>query len=206
MREAKGLTTRQAQILGLLRRSPDALMTDLAAELGIHLVTLKEHLAALEKKGFVSYESRGMGRSPLIRLKPQAEGIPLVGEIPAGPLSEALAQPEGYLSLAAKPGRFALRVQGDSMAELIQDGDVVLLDKRLPERSGEVCAVRIDHSEVTLKYLEWRGQKPRTYTLRAHNPSYPAQKVKAGEIVIEGVFFSLIRGGLVHELLSEASM
>ncbi len=205
MREARKLTTRQAQILGLLRRSPDALMTDLAAELGIHLVTLKEHLAALEKKGFIRYEPRGMGRSPVIRLKPE-QGIPLVGEIPAGPLSEALAQPEGYLALAAKPGRFALRVHGDSMAEFIQDGDVVLLDKRLPARSGEVCALRINGSEVTLKYLEWRGQKPRTYTLRAHNPSYPMQKVKAGELVVEGVFFSLIRGGLVHELLSEESM
>jgi repressor LexA len=201
MREAKGLTTRQAQILGMLRRSPDALMTDLAAELGIHLVTLKEHLAALEKKGFIRYEPRGMGRSPVIRLK--LEGIPLVGEIPAGPLSEALAQPEGYLALAVKPGRFALRVQGDSMAELIQDGDVLLLDKRLPARSGEVCALRLGGSEVTLKYLEWRGQKPRTYTLRAHNPSYSAQKVKADELIIEGVFFSLIRGGLVHELLEE---
>jgi repressor LexA len=202
MREARELTTRQAQILGLLRRSPDALMTDLAAELGIHLVTLKEHLAALEKKGYILYESRGMGRSPIIRLKP-AQGIPLVGEIPAGPLSEELAQPDGYLALAFKPGRFALRVQGDSMAELIQDGDVVLLDKRLPARSGEVCAVRLNGSEVTLKYLEWRGVKPRSYTLRAHNPNYLTQKVKADELIIEGVFFSLIRGGLVHELLEE---
>jgi SOS-response transcriptional repressor LexA len=36
-------------------------------------------------------------------------------------------------------------------------------------RSGEICAVRVERSEVTLKYLDFTGKD--IYTLRPHNLS-----------------------------------
>lgn len=176
----------------------------LARELGMHYVSLKQHLEALDRKGFIRFESRGRGRSPQLTLPAQATGVPVLGDIPAGPLSEAVAHAEAYLPLAGLTrARFALRVHGDSMADLIQDGDVVVFEKREPYRSGEICAVRVSESDVTLKYLD--KSSPDHYLLRPHNQGYPTTEVHARDVVIEGVYLGLLRGDVLNALMEEAS-
>ena len=175
-------------------------LADLARTLGMHYVSLKQHLEALHKKGYLTFESRGRGRSPILALPANATGIPVLGSIPAGPLSEAISFAEGYLPLAGLQGdHFALWVQGDSMADLIQDDDVVLFEKRLPYRSGEICAVRVQDSDVTLKYLDDLGEG--RYVLRPHNPDYPAVETSAAELTIEGVYLGLLRGDAFRSLI-----
>lgn len=174
--------------------------SELARALGLHYVTLKQHLEGLKRKGYLNFESRGRGRSPILALPPQATGIPVLGDIPAGPLSEAFAHAEAYLTLPGLPrAHFALRVYGESMADLIQNGDVVLFEKRQPHRSGEICAVRLEESEVTLKYLDDLGKG--VYALRPHNPDFPVVRAHAPEITIEGVYLGLVRGQLAEALL-----
>jgi len=176
-------------------------LSEFARELGVHYVSLKQHLEALHRKDYIVFESRGRGRSPHLTLPPVATGVPVLGGIPAGPLSEAVADAEGFLPLSGlQEGAFALRVEGDSMADLIQDADVVLFDKRQPQRSGEICAVRVEGSDVTLKYLDRLGGG--RYALRAHNPDYLTIEVAAEDIVIDGVYRGLLRGALV-DVLSE---
>ncbi|MEJ2666939.1 MAG: S24 family peptidase [Deinococcales bacterium] len=178
-------------------------LSDLARELGVHYVSLKQHLEALHRKDFIVFESRGRGRSPHLTLPAVATGVPVLGGIPAGPLSEALADAEGFLPLSGLQGdAFALRVEGNSMADLIQNGDVVLFDKRQPQRSGEICAVRVDGSEVTLKYLDRLG--PGRYALRAHNPDFLTIEVAAEDLVIDGVYRGLLRGALIDVLLERS--
>jgi len=172
-----------------------------ARELKIHYVSLRQHLEALHRKGYLVFESRGRGQSPHLELPVRATGVPVLGSIPAGPLSEALAEPEGFLPLAGARKQFALRVSGDSMADLIQDGDIVLFRTGQPLRSGEICAVRVGNSEVTLKYLD--RLEPETVTLRPHNPQYPALCVPAEEVHIEGVYLGLVRGELIGALYEE---
>lgn len=175
-------------------------LADLARQLGVHYVSLKQHLEALDKKGYLVFESRGRGKSPHLELPAEATGIPVLGSIPAGPLSEAVSHAEAYLPLAGLRDRhFALRVHGDSMADLIQDGDVVLLEKRQPARTGEICAVRLDESDVTLKYLDFLDKK--TYALRPHNASYPTVEASGRGMVIEGVYRGLLRGEVLAALL-----
>ena len=176
----------------------------LARELGVHYVSLKQHLEALDRKGFLVFESRGRGRSPHLALPAVATGIPVLGGIPAGPLSEAFAEADGYLPLTGlQADAFALRVEGDSMADLIQNGDVVLFSKRQPQRSGEICAVRVEGSDVTLKYLDRLA--PGRYALRPHNPAYPTLEVAADALIIDGVYGGLLRGALVDVLLESPS-
>lgn len=180
--------------------TPD--LSEFARGLGIHYVSLKQHLQAMADKGYLTFESRGRGRSPLLELPPAAIGIPVLGSIPAGPLASAVAHAEAYLPMAGQQGRaFALRVQGDSMADLIQDGDVVLFEKRPPARSGEICAVRVGDDDVTLKYLDRLGDGQ--YALRPHNPDYPIVPVGGDEVGIEGVYRGLLRGTML-ELLDDA--
>lgn len=85
------------------------------------------------------------------------------------------------------------------MADLIQDSDVVVFTKRKPYRSGEICAVRVGDSEVTLKYLDALGGG--RYALRPHNPAFPIVEVRAEEITIEGVYLGLLRGEVLGALL-----
>jgi repressor LexA len=177
-------------------------LSELARSLGITYVTLKQHLEGLARKGYLSFEGRGRGRSPLIALPPSATGIPLVGAIPAGPLSEALASSEGYLPFGGLgANHFALRVRGDSMADLIQDGDVVLLERTQPVRNGLICAARVAEEEATLKYLERDGASH--LRLIPHNDAYPVVRVHASEVQIDGVYRGLLRGAVVDELLRE---
>jgi repressor LexA len=180
-------------------RLPD--LSEVARTFGISYPTLREHLAALESKGHLRVTSRGPGRSPEVRLSGEPLGMPVYGEIVAGLPSGSYPEPEGYLRL---PGiGFALRVRGDSMAERIENGDVVLLSARLPQRSGEICALRVGDDEATLKYLEWQGERPLRYRLRPHNPDYPTLEVAASHVHVDGVFRSLLRGPIVQELLTD---
>ena len=200
------LTQLQADILRALEAQVaegDVNFRRLGERFGVTGETIREHLAAVARKGYLEFTSRGRGRSPLIRLS--RTGVPVVGHIAAGPLSEALEFPEGYLKLTSYPGRFGLRVRGDSMADLIQDGDVVLLQKR-PHKAGEVCAVRVDQSEATLKYLDFYPNHPDRVLLRPHNPDYLPQDVALSRVAVDGVFSALLRGDVIDELMQETEM
>jgi len=194
------LTDLQAKILGALEKQvaeEDVNFKRLADAFGIYPNALREHLDAIARKGHLEIKSRGRGRNPTVRLL--TAGVPVVGHIAAGPLSEALEFPEGYLKLPSYPGRFGLRVRGDSMADEVKDGDVVLLKKR-PHKSGEICAVRIDRSDATLKYLDMYVN-PEKVLLRPHNPEYPTTEVEAKRVAVDGVFSGLLRGEVIDELM-----
>lgn len=178
-------------------------LSDLARSLGIHYVSLRQHLEALQKKGYLEFESRGRGRSPHLALPAQATGIPVLGDIPAGPFDAAVAHPEAYLPLPAiVSASFALRVRGDSMADLIQPDDVVLLSRRPPQRDGEICAVRVGEDDVTLKYV--RRLPGGKVELRPHNPRYETMVLPAEEVSIDGAYLGLLRGDAADALLEPA--
>ncbi len=182
-------------------RLPD--LSDMARSLGIHYVSLRQHIEALQKKGYLEFESRGRGRSPHLALPAQATGVPVLGDIPAGPFDAAIAHPEAYLPLpGTAQASFALRVRGDSMADLIQPGDVVLLSRSEPARDGKICAVRIEDEDATLKYFSrLSGGKVR---LTPHNDSYPTLTVPAQDVSVDGVYLGLLRGSAAESLLEPA--
>ena len=205
-------TAVQDKVLKLLKRrwrerGSQPNLNEVAGELGMQYMSLRQHLEALDKKGYLTFTSQGRGKPPVIRLVERPvrlephEGVPLLGDIAAGGLHEAVEHCEGFLSLPGGGERFALRVKGDSMSEPIQDGDVVIL-KKLPFKSGDICAVRFE-DETTLKYVDL--SKNGRATLRPHNPAYSLIEVKLKEIYVAGVYDALLRGAIVHELFEEAA-
>ena len=88
------------------------------------------------------------------------------------------------------------------MADLIQDGDVVLF-KRSPslERSGQMCAVRFDESDSTLKYVD--KLEGNMYRLRPHNADFPIVEVHGRELQIDGTYIGLLRGEVLGALLED---
>jgi repressor LexA len=196
---------KQLRILDALRHAQeqDGRLPELAAlarRFDISYPTLREHLTALEAKGHLRVTPRARP-PPRVTLLGRVGGVPMYGEIAAGLPVGSYPEPEGYLRLRGRDDGFALRVRGDSMADRIEDGDVVLLRRRPPERSGEICAVRVGDDEATLKYLEWRGRTPERYRLRPHNPAYPTLTLSAREVHVDGVFHGLLRGDVVQDLL-----
>jgi SOS-response transcriptional repressor LexA len=102
-------------------------------------------------------------------------GYPIYSMIPAGGFGQYADQShhDGYVPSSLfpfDPATFALRVVGDSMADLINDGDLVLCAPSLSDqiKSGDIVAVQLEGDESsTLKYLIDAGGA--TLELRPHN-------------------------------------
>lgn len=204
------LTEAQRRIVRVMERMEQAgepaFVPDLVQSLGLAAESsITPTLRLLERNGVVSVHGGGSrGRSRVVRLTARARygmgmgGLPLLGSIPAGPLSEALAEPETVIDdrgiLSYRAGDFLLRVRGDSMVgDGILDGDKVLLRPGVEARSGEIAAAVVgDAHEATLKRILFQ-QGEKSITLRASNPAYPDLIVPADDVKIAGVFRGLIR-------------
>lgn len=183
-----------------------SLVSDLVRELGYATEGgLTPTLKIMSRNGFLEIRGGGaQGRPRTLLLTAKAKealgenGIPVLGSIPAGRLSEALLDPDSYAEerslLAWRKGDFLLRVRGDSMiGDGILEGDKVLLRPDVELRSGEIAAVEVgDGHEATLKRVI-TSFLPRKVILRASNPRYPDIEVTAGKFRVAGVFRGLIR-------------
>lgn len=80
--------------------------------------------------------------------------LPLLGKIAAGMPIEAI-EGQDEINLAdffMGPGRFALKVQGDSMVEAgILDGDIAIIRQQNQAHNGDIVVALIDNLEATLK-------------------------------------------------------
>jgi repressor LexA len=199
------LTPRQKQVLDYLQhreslgKSPPS-VREVAAHFGFASPRAAAlHIDALVQKGALLRDPRKARSLRLTSDVPQPNGpprsLPLLGRIPAGPLSEALESPE-YLSpaelLPHRSGDFLLKVCGDSMTgDGILDGDLVLLRPGIPVPHGAIAAVCVgDEREATLKRVFPEGPLIR---LRAAHPAYRDIVVPADSVTVAGVFRGLVR-------------
>jgi repressor LexA len=153
------------------------------------------HLEALERKGCISRAPGARAIQVRDTLREAATYLPLVGEVPAGPLRYASEEVEGWMPVPARwggEGRFLLRVKGDSMiGDGICDGDLVVVDPRAAVEEGEIAVALVDE-EATVKRLRRRG---RAIELEASNPAYPSLRVKESEaeVRLAGKVVALLR-------------
>jgi repressor LexA len=160
-----------------------------------------KHVDALVRKGLLmtdptkkrSVRITASGWESLDR-SPTGEGVPIIGAIAAGLPILASENHDGYLEeVAPRPGRFALRVRGDSMTGVgIEDGDYAVIDSRRRLRHGQIGAVIVD-DEATLKRVRFTRTG---VTLVAENPRYQNRTVRKGsgtEVRIIGPLALVIR-------------
>ena len=105
----------------------------------------RAHLTALVKEGLLlkdGNKARGYRLPDTAAVEDPPVQVPLLGRVPAGPLSEAIEDVESYLPVRSKfrgAELFALRVEGDSMRDAgILDGDVVIVQKQPNADPGEL--------------------------------------------------------------------
>ena len=125
---------------------------------------------------------------------PEMVTIPLVGSIACGTPILAEQNIEARIGVPALwRADFALTCHGDSMAAMIQDGDIVCIRKQPEVENGEIAAVRIGE-EATLKRFYRQGD---TVMLQAENPNFPPlvyTRDQLNEITIEGRVVGICRG------------
>jgi repressor LexA len=170
---------------------------------GVSSLTRTLHI--MKRNSFVEiHGGGGRGHRRTISLTQQAKEflgvgcIPVLGRIPAGPLSETISHCDNVIDcgqmLPHKPGDFLLVVDGDSMSgDGILPGDLVLLRPNISVNNGQIAAVHVgDEYLATLKHVHF-GPRCRRVTLKASNRSYRDIVVPANSIKVAGVYKGLVR-------------
>jgi len=123
----------------------------------------------------------------------QLVNIPLLGTITAGNPIERVEENEsvGVPANMVRKNTYALKVRGHSMIDdNIQDGDVVIIEKREWAENGQSVVALINDERVTLKkfYIEADGIR-----LQPANPEMEPILLKNEEVQVLGVVTGVIR-------------
>jgi repressor LexA len=205
----KPLSPRQQKILSFIRRFIDEKeyppsIRDIQIGCGISSTSVVDYnLKALERMGHIRRDrevSRAIELLDGSGRRVRSVAVPLVGRIAAG---QPIPVPEGSLtydeSVSLTPdmtgGRenvFALRVKGTSMIdELINDGDIVVMEQADTAQDGDTVAVWLKKEEaVTLKKFYREGDKVR---LQPANETLPPIYTNASNVEVQGRVLSVFR-------------
>ena len=145
-------------------------------------------LNRIEAKGLIK-RTKNRARS-IVLTETAATGLPLVGQITAGSLTESFAQAERFeLGGLESKADFVLQVTGDSMIEAqIADGDFVLVKKRPTAKKGDIVVVCDDENGTTLKY--WFPEKNRIRLQPANKTMKPIYRKS---VTVQGVVIGVVR-------------
>lgn len=121
-----------------------------------------EHLDATLGENRLEYNANPLNR------------IPIYGTIPAGIPIAAIQDIEGYEEIDPSMLRggkryFGLKVKGNSMYPMFMEGDTIVVRQQPDCESGQVCAVRVNGDDATLKKVIKQGS---TTILQPLNPEY----------------------------------
>lgn len=196
------LTDRQRQTLNFIRSYIDEngyppKLKEIGNHLGISSRgTVHRYIRALQEENLIQVST---GRSRGIELvenhQPASDttssddenSLPVAGNIAAGLPMEAIEDQE-TINLNAffiRPGRFVLRVQGDSMIEDgIFDGDMVIMEACQTALDNEIVIALIDQDEATLKRI--KNNQDGSVTLIPANSSMQPFRYSAERVSIQG--------------------
>lgn len=126
--------------------------------------------------------------------------FPVIGEVAAGYdhfgeedwTNGEIDIPETWLHGKSRDEFFVLRVVGDSMYPIYQDGDIVLVQKQnVLDHNGQIAVVRYDSVNSTLKRIE---QGKDFVKLCPINPQVPPMVIRGDrQCCVEGIPKMLIR-------------
>lgn len=177
--------------------------------------TVHAHLRALVAQGRLEQDrtsDKGRSRGYRLSSRPGENGqvrlVPLLGRVQAGALTEAIEEPEGYLTVRTRRSSdelFGLRVRGESMVGAgILPGDVVVVRKQASADSGDIVVAMVE-DEATVKRLSRAGGK---ILLLPENPEFAPIEPPLGALLLLGKVIEVRRflegGSRDSRLTSEA--
>jgi repressor LexA len=167
--------------------------------------TVLRYLAWLEEEGDIQRWPGARGLKPLRALQERIETrmVPLVGEVPAGPLMLAEENREGWVQLPKdlltpqSAEYFLLRVRGDSMNRAlvqgakIEDGDLVVVRRQSTAQPGQIIVALVD-GEATIKRLV---KGPGYYMLKPESSKTYTPIILTEEFQIQGIVTMVLKKG-----------
>ncbi|MDX2478469.1 MAG: transcriptional repressor LexA [Gammaproteobacteria bacterium] len=195
------LTDRQRQTLNFIRSYIDEYgYPPKLKEIGDHLGitsrgTVHRYIRALEEENLIRVSTGRSRGIELVKNEPASEKVtsdiendlPVAGTIAAGLPIEAIEDQEtiNLNEFFVRPGRFVLRVQGDSMIEDgIFDGDMVIMESCQTARDNEIVIALIDQDEATLKRI--KNNQDGSITLMPANSSMQPFRYSAERVSVQG--------------------
>ena len=168
---------------------------------GVSKITLHDHLTQFTRKGAI-HRDRAKARAVAILNDPDASDdvvsgaiptVPLVGMIAAGQPIEALEdRQEMSLTELVPTGDqiYLLKVRGKSMIEdHIDDGDLVVVERREVANDGDIVVAILDGEEATLK----RFYKERNGSIRLQPANSRMEPIYTTRVQVRGIVRGVIR-------------
>jgi len=200
----KQITERQNEVLTFIATFTKTneyppTVREISQHFDISLRAVQDHLAALQRKGYLSTEQK---RSRSIRIlsgvkteenKAYVSKIPLLGTIAAGRPLLSEENLDGYVNLTEpfiRPGKsyFALRVRGTSMINAgILEGDLAVIEQSETALDGQIVVAVLDNAITLKRYYKETDQ----IRLQPENPDM--QPIYCKEVRIAGILSNIVR-------------
>lgn len=122
--------------------------------------------------GKTDYRDISLSVGQILPFEPRMGARPILGDVCAGVGVIAQQSIIGWQTVDARFDRedcFWLRVKGDSMAPMINENDLILVDKAAQMENGSIGVFLIDHGEGVIKRVKWEND---TLTLIPENDAY----------------------------------
>ena len=157
-----------------------------------------DHLAALEKKGYIERSSKARSirltqKAMAGLVRPNANALPLLGQVAAGVPLLAEENVEDYITVSpqlAERNAFCLRVKGDSMIDAgILEGDIIVVDRSRRPNKGDVVVALVENEATVKSYYPQQNR----IELRPANALMEPLRYPADKVSIQGVVVALQR-------------
>lgn len=200
----KNLTERQREVLDFIAQFTDdnvypPTVREIGEHFGISLRAVQDHIAALQKKGYLS-QCQKRSRSIRVLIDERKKDpvlysakVPMLGTVQAGKPLLSEENLDGYLTMAepiVKPGKsyFALKVRGSSMINAgILEGDVAVIEQAETADDGQIVVAVVDEA-ITLKRFFRESERVR---LQPENPAF--QPIYTSDVRIVGTLAGILR-------------
>ena len=200
----KEITDRQRQVLAFIsdfaeENAYPPTVREISDNFGISLRAVQDHIAALQRKGFLSLCQK---RSRSIRVladgeskgsRPYIDKVPLLGTVAAGKPLLAAENLDGYVNLTepfVHPGKryFALRVRGQSMIDAgILEGDLAVVEQTSDAENGQIVVAVIDEAITLKRYYKEKNR----IRLQPENPAFKA--IYSQDVRVVGILSNIVR-------------
>ena len=199
----KQITERQQEVLDFISSFTKSnnyppTVREIGEHFSISLRAVQDHIAALQKKGYLSQtqkRARSLNVISGASAEPQTfvSRVPLLGTVAAGKPLLSEENLDGYVNLTepfVRPGKsyFALRVRGQSMIEAgILEGDLAVVEQAQTAVDGQIVVAVIDNA-ITLKRFYKEAERVR---LQPENAAF--QPIYSTDVTIVGILSNIVR-------------
>lgn len=182
---SKEITEIQKHILNFLieqksNRGIPPTLAEIAKHFGYkNRATVREHLVALERKGFIKKNAKLSRHIELTLEDKFFVPRPVLGEVAAGnPLTiypDAIDTVELPTVARMPKDSFLLRVKGDSLKDAyIFSGDIIIVNPNLDPKNGQIVVAILDDAAVVKRFYKKKNEPSSVskIELLSENPDY----------------------------------